>query len=98
MVTNFACGKDGLNRNQIEHSIRRNFGGFDPDEFDPMAEFRKKCKSLEVLPPQDDGRPPVDSIGLIRSSLSGEETAVPGYKLKHPNLCYNRSIYTMSDI
>jgi len=77
MVVNFADNTKSLNRNQLEHSIRRNFGGFDPEKFDPMEFFEKQC-NLETLEHQEDGRPPVDSIGLIQSSLSGEDTALEG--------------------
>ena len=80
MVTNFAIEEE-LTRNQLEHSIRRNFGGFDPDEFDPMLEFKKQCQALDMLRWEPDGRPPIDSIGLIRSSLSGADTTVPGLVL-----------------
>jgi len=79
MVASFATSSNGtINRNQLEHSIRRNFGGFDTDSFNPMDVFRRHCRAMDMLSHQEDGRPPIDSIGLIRSSLSGQDTAVPG--------------------
>lgn len=79
MVVNFADKSGVLNRNQLEHSIRRNFGGFDPESgFDPMDIFSGYCQTLDTLAPQTDGRPPIDSIGLIQSSLSGVDTATKG--------------------
>ena len=77
MVVNFAGRTGRLNRNQLEHSIRRNFGGFDPETgFDPMNIFTQFCPTLDTLAMQADGRPPIDSIGLIESSLSGEDNLV----------------------
>ena len=78
MVVNLARRTGELNRNQLEHSIRRNFGGFDPEtDFDPMRIFERFCVDLlDTLQLQDDGRPPIDSIGLIESSLSGEDNYV----------------------
>ena len=74
MVVNFASRTGELNRNQLEHSIRRNFGGFDPESgFDPMHIFAENCPTLATLEKQKDGRPPIDSIGLIEASLSGED-------------------------
>lgn len=78
MVVNLANETGTLNRNQIEHSIRRNFGGFDPDSFDPMSVFLKHCPAIEDIPMSETGRPPVDPIGLIKSSLSGEDTSFKG--------------------
>lgn len=84
MVVNFADQSRELNRNQLEHSIRRNFGGFDPASgFDPMAIFSEHCPTLDTLAPQTDGRPPIDPIGLIKSSLSGMDTAIKGYLLSY---------------
>ena len=80
MVVNFANIDGPLNRNQLEHSIRRNFGGFDPEKFDPMEVFKEHCTSLETLAFRKNGRPPIDPIGLIKSSLSGEDTAIKGYR------------------
>ena len=77
MVVNFASRTGELNRNQLEHSIRRNFGGFDPESgFDPMDIFAGFCPTLDTLAMQEDGRPPIDSIGLIKSSLSGEDNLI----------------------
>ena len=77
MVVNFASRTGKLNRNQLEHSIRRNFGGFDPETgFDPMDIFREHCTNLDQLEMQEDGRPPIDSIGLVESSLSGEDNLI----------------------
>ena len=78
MVVNFAASSGRLNRNQLEHSIRRNFGGFDPESFDPMTVFKSHCPTIERLQASSDGRPPTDSIGLIKSSLSGSDTALKG--------------------
>lgn len=75
MVVNFADidEREGLNRNQLEHSIRRNFGGFDPEKFDPMEVFTRHCRDkFERLAPSTDKWPPTDSMGLIKTSLSGD--------------------------
>lgn len=77
MVVNFAKSSGGLNRNQLEHSIKRNFGGFDPDDFNPLETFLKRCPSINSLK-RVDGDPPTDAIGLIKSSLSGKVTALEG--------------------
>ncbi|XP_067936897.1 E3 ubiquitin-protein ligase rnf213-alpha-like [Watersipora subatra] len=82
MVTNFATA-DTLSRNRIEHSVRRNFGGFDPDDFDPMKIFSEECPALKTLESDQDGRPPVDPIGLIQSSLSGVDTAAKGMESRY---------------
>lgn len=84
MVVNFADKTGKLNRNQLEHSIRRNFGGFDPETgFDPMVIFSEYFTTLDTLDLQEDGRPPIDSIGLIKSSLSGKDTAMKGWGGTH---------------
>lgn len=77
MVVNFAKSSGELNRNQLEHSIKRNFGGFDPDDFNPLDTFLKCCPSMSSLK-QVDENPPTDAIGLIKSSLSGNVTALQG--------------------
>jgi len=77
MVVNFADNTKALNRNQLEHSIRRNFGGFDPETFNPMEFFEKYCNMDDLKLAKDD-RPPVDSIRIIQASLSGEDTAFEG--------------------
>lgn len=79
MVISFATKAGPLNKNQLEHSIKRNFGGFDSNLFDPMTIFRQHCgASMERLPDSPDGKPPINSLGLIKSSLSGEDTALKG--------------------
>lgn len=74
MVVNFAAtSKDGLNRNMLEHSIKRNFGGFDPDKFDPMNVFTRHCRDkFERLAPSFNNLPLTDSMGLIKTSLTGD--------------------------
>lgn len=79
MVVNFAKTYETLNRNHLEHSIKRNFGGFDPAEFNPMVAFEKCCPSIKMLKTTGN-KPPTDPIGLIKSSLSGNETALQGYR------------------
>ena len=32
---------------QLEHAIRRNFGGLDDENFDPLEEFKKKIPNRE---------------------------------------------------
>lgn len=80
MVVNFDTKtRGGLTLEQLEHSIRRNFGGFDTDLFNPMDTFREKLHNIETLPrhPEDAGDlPPTDAIGLIKSSLSGNVPAL----------------------
>ncbi|XP_067937583.1 E3 ubiquitin-protein ligase rnf213-alpha-like [Watersipora subatra] len=83
MVVNFAATRGGLTGNRLEHSIKRNFGGFDPALFDPMRIFHVHCPTIERLPPSPDGRPPTDSIGLIQSSLSGADTNFPGMESRY---------------
>lgn len=74
MVVNYAnTSKAGLNRNQLEHAIKRNFGGFNPDKFNPMDVFTKHCKDkFQRLAASPDNLPPTDSMGLIKTSLSGD--------------------------
>ena len=74
MVVNFAETSDGvLNRNQLEHSIKRNFGGFDPEKFNPMEVFTRHCRDkFERLAPSADDLPLTDSLGLIKTSLTGD--------------------------
>ncbi|KAF6041606.1 Rnf213 [Bugula neritina] len=48
-----------------------------------MDVFRRHCGALDTLPHQEDGRPPIDSIGLIQSSLSGQDTAAPGIESRY---------------
>lgn len=72
MAVGFARKTGALNRNQLEHSIKRNFGGFDPDEFSPMELFLEDCHQIfKALPASRDGEPATDSIGLIKASLFG---------------------------
>ncbi|KAF6032077.1 hypothetical protein EB796_009577 [Bugula neritina] len=84
MVISFATKAGPLNKNQLEHSIKRNFGGFDSNLFDPMTIFRQHCgASMERLPDSPDGKPPINSLGLIKSSLSGEDTALKGLESRY---------------
>ena len=78
MVVNFAKTDGVLTQNHLEHSIRRNFGGFDPAEFNPMATFDRLCSPPISSLKKTGDRPPTDPIGLIKSSLSGNETALQG--------------------
>ena len=74
MVVNFAAINAGrLTRNQLEHSIKRNFGGFDPDDkrFDPMDMFTKQCSLIDTLEESEDGKPETDPIKLVQASLFG---------------------------
>jgi len=71
MVVNFARSTGHLNRDQLEHSIKRNFGGFDPDKFNPMKIFTAKCPAIDTLKENREHDPPTDPIGLIKSSLFG---------------------------
>lgn len=74
MVADFARRTGRLTLNQLEHSIKRNFGGFDPDQFSPMDIFRQNCPMINSLKPSDEGykdEPATDSIGLIKASLFG---------------------------
>ncbi|XP_067935230.1 E3 ubiquitin-protein ligase rnf213-alpha-like [Watersipora subatra] len=83
MVVNFATHDGPLNRNQLEHSILRNFGGFNPEKFDPMEEFKQNCDFLSKLEASKSGRPSVKPIELIKASLSGEETALIGLESRY---------------
>ncbi|XP_067940321.1 E3 ubiquitin-protein ligase RNF213-like [Watersipora subatra] len=76
MVVSFARQTGVLNKNQLEHSIKRNFGGFDPDdeEFKPMDLFLRNCPTFGSLLPSDDGEPATDSIGLIQAGLFGTDS------------------------
>ena len=73
MVVRFCRATGKLTKNQLEHSIKRNFGGFNPDDdtFSPMDIFRKNCPTFEALEESDDNQPATDSIGLIEASLFG---------------------------
>ena len=75
MVANYDSQTGQLSRNQLEHSIRQNFGGFNPETgFDPTDIFRCHCNYMDQLEMPEDGRPPVDSIGFLKSALSGNDT------------------------
>ena len=58
---------------QFEHAIRRNFGGLDGTELDPLEEFRKNLPSnhepldLTDVPPEVDKR---ESSHYIETSSS----------------------------
>lgn len=69
MVVNFAANAKEINGNHLEHSIRRNFGGL--EGVDPMEFFE-----VSALQTSANQRPPVDTIGIIESSLSGEDNFV----------------------
>ena len=73
MVVRFARESGKLTKNQLEHSIKRNFGGFNPDDdsFSPMDIFKKNCQTFQTLEESDDHQPATDSIGLIEASLFG---------------------------
>ena len=75
MVINFANETGDLTRSHLIHSIRRNFGGFDPDGFNPMEIFEDRCPRIRDLPYSEDNNPPIDSMGLIKSSLFGVQSA-----------------------
>lgn len=78
MIVNLAEESGSLNLNQLEHSILRNFGGFDPDKFNPLDVFKRFCPPASKLPRSASGLPPVDPEELIKSSLSGEYTSFKG--------------------
>ena len=73
MVVGFARTTRKLTRNQLEHSILRNFGGFDPNDFkfQPMEIFKQICPIFDDLKPSDDGKPETEPIKLIQTSLFG---------------------------
>ena len=81
MVVGFARSTGQLTVNQLEHSIKRNFGGFDPDddEFRPMDIFLENCPAIQTLAKSEDGTPATDSIGLIRASLFGTGNGLVEY-------------------
>ena len=81
MLVNLAEKSESLDLNQLEHSILRNFGGFDPDKFNPLNIFKQYTPNATELARSDDGIPPVDPMGLIKSSLSGEHTSFKGFVL-----------------
>jgi len=76
MVVNFARETGHLTAEQVEHSIKRNFGGFDMEIFDPMTIFRKHCPAIESLKKEYKPGPPINSIGLIKSSLFTSSTGL----------------------
>lgn len=78
MIVNLAEQSKSLNLNQLEHSILRNFSGFDPEKFNPLNMFKEFCPSASELPRSTTGLPPVDPKELIKSSLSGEHTSFEG--------------------
>ncbi|XP_067940326.1 E3 ubiquitin-protein ligase RNF213-like [Watersipora subatra] len=73
MVVGFARQTGKLNKNQLKHSVKRNFGGFDPDDrkFQPMEIFMRHCPTFEELDNSDDDMPTTDSIGLVQAGLFG---------------------------
>lgn len=79
MIVNLAEESQSLNLNQLEHSILRNFGGFDPDQFNPLDIFKSFCPSASALPHNRFGIPPVSPEELIKASLSaGQYTSFNG--------------------
>lgn len=80
MVANFAKKTNGINMNQLEHSIRRNFGGLDHQGYiRPIDIFKQHCRTaLEHLRSSGDGTPPTDAIELIDACLSGQYTSFSG--------------------
>ena len=81
MVVGFARTTRKLTRNQLEHSILRNFGGFDPDDFkfQPMEIFKQICPIFDDLKPSDDEQPETAPIKLIQTSLFGTKKELVKY-------------------
>lgn len=77
MVAKFA-NAGHLNQYQLEYSIRRNFGGLDLENFDPVNVFKKHAAS-EWPDKASDDILPTTSTALIKSSLSGEHTGLKGW-------------------
>jgi len=79
MTASFARQHSTLYQSQLEHSIRRNFGGFDTDLFNPVELFKKHVDLDSMTEPEaEQDRPPCDTIGLIQASLSGSVSALQG--------------------
>ena len=76
MIVGFAerSSNQAISLSHVVYSIKRNFGGFDPRNFDPMDKFRPFLKEILEATPEYVGNeiPPTDSIDIISSSLAGE--------------------------
>ncbi|XP_077980164.1 E3 ubiquitin-protein ligase rnf213-alpha-like [Glandiceps talaboti] len=55
---------------QLEHAIRRNFGGLD-DRIDPVSEFDKLLHNVDKNQPRGPNDPECGAAALIRASLQG---------------------------
>lgn len=79
MVAGFSHQGEELTVEQLNHSINRNFGGFEREKFDPLAIFKSHCEPvIATMQSSDDDRPPSDPIELIESCLSGEHIKFDG--------------------
>ena len=99
MVVNFARITGKLTRNQLEHSILRNFGGFDPDDvkFQPMEIFQKICPVFASLEPSDDDLPETEPIKLIQASLFGTENWLVSFLLNFW-YCITKKIFLVQSV
>lgn len=103
MMANLAQQSQALNLNQLEHSILRNFGGFEfnPKEYNPLEIFKQQCPTLFAnLHRHKNDTPPVDPVNLMKSCLSGKHTSseksvkFPFYYNKNSNANSDRRTYT----
>lgn len=82
MIAGFASQSAALRKEQLKHSIMRNFGGFEQEKFNPLKIFDDECQgfmeSMESADNHDDPSPPVEQIELIDSCLSGKYTRFHG--------------------
>lgn len=64
-----------LTYNQLEYSIRRNFGGLPPGVLDIMSIFEKSLTEVRKNMTQNwQHEPPLGAVKMIETSLSGEFT------------------------
>lgn len=79
MLAGFAGTSNKITIQELNHSIKRNFGGFEANRFDPLDTFRYHYQHVSnVLESSEDDRPPTDQINLLDSCLSGKYSSFPG--------------------
>jgi hypothetical protein len=71
---------------QLEHVIRRNFGGLEDEHFVPLEEFKERMPNREIpdltqIPPELHPivNPDSSPLGLIKTSLTTKKISWHGY-------------------
>ena len=73
MIVSLAEETHGLNKNQLIHSLMRNFGGL--KTINTRAIFEEHCKRhLKFLDESEDFQPPTEPIKLVEYSITGNQS------------------------